>query len=187
MNVTEGILILATIAGPVLAVQAQKWLERIREARKRRLNLFFQLMATRASRLSHEHVRALNMIDIEFYGDDKYRSVIDAWRIYHDHLNDQTVTDAQISSWVNRGADLFVDLLYAMSRALGYNFDKVQLKRGSYSPRAHSDNEAAQIGIRDSLAAILNGTKPFPVAITSVTPPPEVQPDRARNAEIGEG
>lgn len=42
-------MIIATIAGPILAVQAQKWLERLRERRNRKFCVFQQLMATRAS------------------------------------------------------------------------------------------------------------------------------------------
>ena len=38
-------------------------------------------MATRAARLSMEHVQALNMIDITFNGEQK---IIDAWNLYRD-------------------------------------------------------------------------------------------------------
>jgi hypothetical protein len=38
--------------------------------------------------------------------------------------------------------------MYAMSTALGYSFDKVQLKRGAYYPVAHSEADLAQLSIR---------------------------------------
>jgi hypothetical protein len=68
LEAKDWLLILATIAGPILAVQAHKWVERLREGRNRKLRLFERLMATRAARLSAEHVQALNMIDLVFYG-----------------------------------------------------------------------------------------------------------------------
>ena len=173
MNISDGLLILSTLAGPVLAVQAQKWIERSRAREARRQNVFYQLMATRPSRVSVEHVRALNMIDLEFYGDEKFKEVREKWRIYHDHLNEQNIPDARIAAWVEKGGDLFDDLLHSMSVALGYDFDRVQLKRGSYIPRAHGEEETIQRSIRDSLRAILGGTKPFPITVTSVTQEPE--------------
>lgn len=170
MNIAEGLLILAALAGPVLAVQAQKWIERALETRNRRRSLFYSLMATRAARVSFEHVRALNGIDIEFR-ERKDRDVIEKWRIYLDHLNKSNVSDAEIKAWGERGEDLFIDVLYAMSHSLGYDFDRVHLKRGVYSPRAHGEEELAQQSIRNSLGAILSGAKPFPIKVTSIEQP----------------
>ena len=44
--------VLATVVGPILAVQAQKAVERAQERSRRKSWVFHQLMATRASRLS---------------------------------------------------------------------------------------------------------------------------------------
>ena len=68
METKDWIIALATLLGPILAVQAQKWIEGVREQRTRKLRVFTQLMATRAARLSAEHVQAINMIDLVFYG-----------------------------------------------------------------------------------------------------------------------
>ncbi|WP_406935450.1 DUF6680 family protein [Acinetobacter seifertii] len=57
-------IIFATLLGPILAIQIQKLIEKRNFAHTRKVVLFEQLMATRATRLSPEHVRALNMIDI---------------------------------------------------------------------------------------------------------------------------
>jgi len=175
METGNWLIVIATLAGPILAVQAQKFIERARDAKQRRLRLFYTLMGTRAARVAPDHVQALNMIDIEFYGRrilgsrfqfGKERKVIDAWRIYQDHLNDR-VSSENIDAWIKRGDDLFVDLLYFISLAVGYDFDKVQLKRGVYSPRAHDENELAQLSIRDNLVKLLSGEKPLQMAVTS--------------------
>ena len=50
--------------------------------------IFRTLMATRATRLSAEHVQALNGIELTFYGGGKKeKKVLEAWKAYHDHLN----------------------------------------------------------------------------------------------------
>lgn len=178
LKIGEWLIILAAIAGPVLAVQAQKFVERVRETRQRKLRLFYSLMATRAARVSTEHVQALNMIDMEFYGrklfgfrfqNSKEKAVVQSWRIYQDHLNEQASQD-QVAVWGARGNELFTDLLHKMSIALGYEFDQVQLKRGIYYPRAHGEQEAAALTIRDSLVKILSGEKPLPMSLTSERP-----------------
>ena len=68
MQTKDWITVIAVIAGPILAVQAQKFVESFREKKQRRSAIFKTLMSTRAERLHREHVQALNMIDIEFYG-----------------------------------------------------------------------------------------------------------------------
>jgi hypothetical protein len=80
-------IVFATLMGPVLAVQAQKWIESLRRTSEAKDLIFKSLMATRGARLSPEHVRALNMIDLTFYGKGVSRrtkmeqNVLDAWRV----------------------------------------------------------------------------------------------------------
>ena len=68
MDWSIAIIAAATLLGPVLAVQAQKWLERGRAIKERRLTIFRTLMATRAAMLSPSHVEALNAVPVDFYG-----------------------------------------------------------------------------------------------------------------------
>jgi hypothetical protein len=56
----------SNILGPILAVQAEKWIERIREENRERKLVFFTLMRTRNQILSREHVDALNAIPLVF-------------------------------------------------------------------------------------------------------------------------
>ena len=66
MKVTDYLIIAATILGPILAVQIQKYLEGWRESSNRKVTIFKALMVTRAARLTSEQVQALNLIDVEF-------------------------------------------------------------------------------------------------------------------------
>ena len=62
--------VIVTLISPVVAVQVQKFIKRYTDRKTLKIDIFKQLMATRSqnARLSNEHVRALNMIDIAFYG-----------------------------------------------------------------------------------------------------------------------
>lgn len=125
MESKDIIMTAAVIIGPILAVQTQKLLEQFRERKNQRLSIFRILMSTRAQRLHREHVQALNMIDIEFYGRKiplfkiKYQTkreqaVTHAWKSYNSHLNKlQDYPDINI--WFSKSDDLFTDLLYALS------------------------------------------------------------------------
>ena len=108
MTISDGLLIAATIAGPVLAIQAQKFIERAGEKRRRKSHIFYTLMSTRATRIANEHVQALNAIELEFNrgwfrNRSKEKSVIDAWRLHRDNLNqpcDENDATAQ-KAWVD--------------------------------------------------------------------------------------
>ena len=92
MKLYELLTIVAIIIGPILAVQAEKFLQRNRDNRYRRLNIFKTLMATRGSSLSFSHVEALNRIDLEFSDNKKYDKVIAAWKEYFDNLGHKKET-----------------------------------------------------------------------------------------------
>lgn len=173
MELNDWLIVIAALAGPILAVQAQKAVETFRERRGRKLWVFQTLMATRSARLSADHVQALNMIDIGFYGSRflfRKRSgaeqvVLDAWREYHDHLNTK-FEDSELSLWNTKGDELFINLLFALSRDLGYSFDRVQLKKGAYSPVAHGNLELEQNALRRLAIRVLSGELPMKMDVT---------------------
>lgn len=156
-------IICATLLGPVLAVQAQKALERKRSTKERREAIFRVLMATRAAMLSPTHVEALNAVPVEFYGTSReLKSINEAWKLYLDHHDDRLPTH---DAWAQRRGVLFQDLLYLISKFLGYEFSRAQLERDIYAPRAHGDLEADQTTIRKGLVALLNGERALPMAV----------------------
>lgn len=170
LSVTDGLLILATLAGPVLAVQAQKWLERSREKSQRKMNIFYALMATRATRLAEEHVRAPNQIDLEFSTSrPKERAVIDAWRSYALQLNtsyDHT-SDAQSVAWNADVYRLFIELLFAMSKAVNFDVTREHLQRGIYYPTGHAEIEADRIRVLKNAVGVLSGAQPLKMEVVS--------------------
>ena len=174
MSISDALMILAVLLAPFVAVQVQKWLEFGRERRSRKMDVFRTLMTTRANPVSLPHVQALNMIDIEFSGTgQEAKAVVEAWKLYHDHLN---TPDEDTSRWRNRSGELLVDLLYLMSRSLGYEFDKVQLKRGIYSPQAHGDEIMYQQLARRAVLDILRGNRAIPIQDAPHLPPAGQRP-----------
>lgn len=171
----DWLTLIAIVIAPLLAVHIQRRLDIAREVRARRRWVFETLMATRQAKASPEHVRALNMIDIEFctrtWRGTVVRKGVDekiglAWKAYRDHLNARAgESHDAIDRWLERGESLFIEMLFSMSRSLGYTFDPIDLKRGVYTPQAHGDLEADQFQIRKSLVQILSGQKNVPVQI----------------------
>ena len=157
MSLTDALIISATLIAPLLAVQAQKWLERFRVDHDRKLRVFKTLMATRAASISPEHVQALNMIDLEFQG-TKYKAVRTEWKTYLDHLSSYPKEDEKLQAiWGEKRIDLLAQLLIAMGQSLGYEFDQVHVKKGIYAPEAHSQIENENILLRRGLIRLLYG------------------------------
>jgi hypothetical protein len=146
---TAGI-IFATVMGPILAVRAQSYLEDRKKSRERKFRVFEALMATRSTRISPEHVKALNMIDIAFA---KETVVLGKWKEYWDHLSTPYTDQA---AWAKAGDSYYADLLYEMSLNLGYSFDRVILRKGGYYPQAHVDFEQEQVDLRRASKSVLS-------------------------------
>ncbi|UPJ69858.1 DUF6680 family protein [Bradyrhizobium sp. 187] len=174
-------VVIATVLGPVVAVQTQKWIERASERGRRRQWIFTALMANRATRLSDEYVRALNLIDLEFspkrFGGSADRKVIHAWRALFGELGNGPPDDNQdmnvARAWNERVTERLVDLLSEMSTALGYTFSEEELRRGIYYPKGRVDLEQSQIAIMHGLSKIIQGTTSLPMKITEIPASPE--------------
>jgi hypothetical protein len=156
-------IILATGLGPILAVQVQKIFEKRRATEGRRLQIFRMLMATRATRLSPAHVEALNAIPVEFYGNSQaLRQIQDDWKSYLDTLANKDLTGQVIAEKRNNA---FIDMLYSMSRFIGYSFSKSAIENDVYRPEGHVIIETDQEIIRRGLAKILSGETMIPMAV----------------------
>lgn len=151
--------ILAIIAGPILAVQSQKWIERRREDRIRKLFLFRELMATRAARLSQRHVEALNLIDLEYPGNkSKDKTAHEAWRSYLDALGIPNDPEHQEMIFEKRNR-AFIELMYQVAIRLKFPFDRVAIERNVYSPIKHGKLEDDYELIRQGVVELLTNKK----------------------------
>lgn len=166
MRTADWVIAFATIAGPIFAVQAQKYLERWQHRRQQRIEIFYALMGTRATRLAVTHVQALNRIELEFRPRRfdwlfrgraaKDKSVIEAWRIYVRHLNtDSDVNNAM--AWARDSLNYFYDVLFKISLALGYDYQKSELMQGVYHPKGHGEVEELQQELLANAVKVVKG------------------------------
>jgi hypothetical protein len=179
ITISDWLIILATVSGPILAVQAQKFIERASERHRQRLDIFYKLMMFRATPLAPERIQALNMIDLEFrpkwlgwYQPKKDKAVTTAWQNLLDALNQGgsvKPNDPAAQHAINqqRYEDRTVELLVALSAALGFNFSEVQLKRSNYYPIGQGLREEAQLSILDNLKKLLAGDTALKMNVTS--------------------
>ena len=167
MTVADWLMIAVVFLSPIVAIQLTRYLDRQREIRERKVEIFKTLMATRAYNISWAHVEALNRIDLEFDKKvQKEKEVIDAWKEYLDLL---CTTGMPNDQWGARRIDLLVELLHKMAKVLEYDFDRTHIKNSSYSPRAHGEAEDAERAVRQGLIEVLAGKRPIPMKI--VNPP----------------
>lgn len=174
LELKDWAVVVSTLLGPILAVQAQKWIESVKAVKSRKSFVFEQLMASRNSRVSAEHVRALNMIDLVFNGSIWFgftirsgseKRVLDSWREYLDHLNNKGTMD--LSHWFSVGDDLLTNLLFSIGRDVGYKFDKIHIKRGIYTPIAHGEIENEWNEIRKSLLSLFKGDSSLNMSVVN--------------------
>lgn len=188
-SLLEWLTLAAILLSPLIAVQVEKWLERRREEKGRKLMVFRALMANRAAKLSQAYVEALNMIDLTFTG-ERDRAVREKWRECLDKFanfpkapevpketdNDAT-KEAYKTNQTQYITDLkahtasldesLTDLMHEMAKTLNYDFDKVHIRRGAYIPQAHSDIEAEINLIRKGLVELLVFGKPLPLSLST--------------------
>ena len=123
-----------------------------------------------------EHVQALNMIELAFYGLRRFwrprprkseRAVLEAWTSYLTHLNTPVPqNEAGAGVWNGTSNELFVNLLVAMAPDVGYKFERAQLSGGGYTPTGHGNLASEQERIRKMTVELLSGDRPIHVRVT---------------------
>lgn len=182
---TETWYALATLAaialGPIIAVLVTRLLDRSRERRRRRMDVFRNLMQTRGVRLDPVHVAALNVVEIEFYKDQQVRQ---AFQSYIQHLSSPMPAVEEQDRFFDQRSDLFMNLLSEIGSSVGLTFDKRDLERLSYVPQAWDSDQNMQRRNTEMLSQLLSGQRPL--AITHFTggqspypEPPRLEPPKA--------
>jgi hypothetical protein len=159
-------IVLATFLGPIFAVAVTLWREQRKENHSRRFYIFRTLMATRRLNISREHVDALNMIEVDFYGVTKVQA---AYRAYLAHLNHTGPADQQ---WGDRRLDLAAQLLHELSVAMKMPIGKIDLRSGGYSPLGWGGRDTIERYLLD----VAGGKESVPIRVTSLPPQPPSPP-----------
>src|SRR6267142_2355789 len=160
-------LVAATIYGPAKATELAERREERRQRRADKMRVFSTLMATRATALDPRHVEALNQIDLVFSdktpGETDVRSL---WKSYLDHLiSFAKWPPTSIDQWERQRIDKLVDMLYAMGKLLGYDFDKVHIKNQGYYPSGFAKLATFQEAMCIAWIELVEGKRSLPVKL----------------------
>ena len=120
----ELLTLIAILAGPAIGVRIAMRMEDRRQKRQEQINILASLLRTSRgpARLSAEHVGALNLIRLVFHEE---KLVLDAYGRYMEFLHNPPLEESE-------GWERLLDLLAALTKALGYPFNKKDLENSSY-------------------------------------------------------
>lgn len=172
-------VVIATLVGPVLAVLVTRHIDDRRHVRERREDVFRSLMVGRRAALSTDNVRALNLVEIEFYG---IRPVEVAHREVMMHINSPRPFP---DGWVDRNSKLQTKLLSEIAKVLGYELQQLDVLDGGYYPQGFVDIELEQQSVRRAFIEVLSGRRPLTVAQAAPTPPSPFPPPPAPSTQPG--
>ena len=132
MKITDIVMIIAVLSGPVASVMITLWWQGRKEKRDAKERLFLTLMAQRkANPPSQQWVDGLNVIDVVFAD---VPQVVELWHRYYESLANPPAND----NYQNRD-HTYLLMLSAMARALGYQkLEQTDIDK-FYSPQAHGN------------------------------------------------
>lgn len=170
---TTGLTVAAIIAAPITALWAQRKGDDRRAARARKEAIFRTLWTNRARPAYVVRVDALNMIDVEFFGEQK---IIDAWAdLFAHYKTDYKTEGISEAEQTRRHIEKYATLLYEIGQSLGYKMGKTHIRDDIYRPDIHNEFDAIELQTRrltrDTLVA-LNAMDALPVRFV----PPQVNP-----------
>ena len=149
----------AIFLGPLMGIWVTRLIDKAKENRKQRWDLFVTLQRTRGLELTPEHVSAINMVPIVFPKDS---AVLRAWEELLDSLNDPGWNSAEtdVRRRVNelsaaKRMNLFRKIATAVDAKLP---DKEEHTQG-YVPVAWTNEQLQTMEAREQLLKVLKGNQ----------------------------
>jgi hypothetical protein len=165
MTLNEVLTVAAVFLGPITALLIQRALDSHRETKRRQQEVFRTIWATRSfpSRLQYRHVEALNMVGIAFSAKSP---VIEAWNEYLDKLNSPDPENEAERPRFYEDRDMkFHNLVFAISRAVGYKFTRLEIKKQFYTPIAHGTWAEQETAMREGITRLFKNESSLPVRL----------------------
>jgi hypothetical protein len=162
---TAALNVIAILAAPITALWVQGKRDESKAQRERRDTIFKALWVNRRRQSSVARVDALNMVDVEFFGE---RQVQDAWQALFAHYCNQPqgLNEEQI---FREREELFATLLFEISQVLGYKFTRTHIRDNIYHPTLHGKIDQVDLETRVLFNELL---KKDALPIRFVTGPP---------------
>ena len=144
MTINDYLTLAALIIIPIVAVVIAQWLQNRSEKRKDKMQIFKTLMTSRIYGWTPDSVNALNIIDIVYSDDNKYRVT------NPDQQHLKKIENAQYK------------LLEAMANSLGYK-DKITWEtiQNPYMPVGMAQQIEAQKNMQQAYYSAINGVNNF--------------------------
>lgn len=155
-------ILVATFLAPIFAVLTTRFIDGQREIRGRRLYIFRTLMATRRAQLTTDHVTALNLIEIDFWGK---REVLEAWKAYFANLATNPHNNAEFEKACADRPAAHTKLLHAIAKVVHYDIEQLDIMAGGYAPQAVADTFQRQREIQTAILKVLSGEIPVHIKV----------------------
>ena len=181
-DIVNILILLATIIaiyiGPLRAVIISRQNQEVDGKRARQFGVLHSLMKTRKARLSPEHVSAINLVQLEFYGNERIQS---RYKNYIGFLNGvwPKFDDDNWPRFNEAVEDSLFDLIHEIGLVLGYTLDRQELMRLGYGPQGWETDEHQVRVLRRLLIETFEGRRGLPVLdfsntskLTGKFPPP---------------
>lgn len=161
----------AIIAAPLVTLWVQKKLETIKSRTERRQAIFRALWVNRRRQFYIARVDALNMIDVDFYGERKVQDAWDELRAHYFRPEHPGLNEEQIFA---EREGLFATLLFEISQVLGYKFGRTQIRDNVYRPQLHNDFDVIEFETRKRTLDLLRSDA-LPVRFVQSEPGQETE------------
>jgi len=180
---TTGLTVLAIIAAPITALWVQRKGDDRRAARARKEAIFRTLWTNRARPAYITRVDALNMIDVEFFGE---RKILDAWAdLFAHYKSDYKGEGVSEAEQIRRHSEKYASLLYEIAQSLGYTMGKTHIRDDIYRPDIHNEVDAIDLQTRRltrDIMVALNSMDALPVRFIPPNNAPAKPSDAAEMA-----
>jgi len=157
----------AIIAAPLLALWVQRKSETDKARTERRQSIFRALWVNRRRPFYIARVDALNMVDVDFYSEQRVQDAWDDLRAHYFRQEHPGLNEDQIAA---KREEKFAMLLYEISQVLGYKFGRTQIRDNIYRPQLHNDFDGIEFETRKRVLDLLRGDS-LPVRFTHETAP----------------
>ena len=134
-------------------------------------------MSTRRLGISPEHVNALNLVEVDFYGEP---AVQEAWKAYLAHLN-SSIDPAKNYLWGENKEKLLASLLSAIASVLRLDVPAIEIFRGGYAPVGWEQREQLGQTALNYIKDLHDGTRGIKVLLV----PPKSDAESKSDAELG--
>jgi hypothetical protein len=133
--------------------------------------IFRTLLATRRQVITQEHVTALNLVEVDFYG---VTDIQTAWRAYQQHLNSapagRSMTPVENEIFVRAGNDHLAKLIFAIAVFLGFSMSELDIRNGGYAPDGWRYRDERSGLIQEFAKEVALGRRSLPIVPTSAPP-----------------